>query len=132
MYQLKDKIYADAGYILKYNNITAFNLRDVNIKDVSEIKINLDDMYIKGRYIIYSDGNCRDYMSCNSYGDWKKKIVNKQFTNDDQIAIILNKDFSEEDLFRFNKMQEWRQWAGEVAKRIQNLCIDYENFKKGS
>jgi hypothetical protein len=40
------------------------------------------------------------------------------FPNNDQIAIILNKDDSEEDMLLFNKMQEWRRWSGVVAKQI--------------
>jgi len=33
-------------------------------------------------------------------------MVNKQFTNDDQIAIILNKEDSEEDRLLYDKMQK--------------------------
>ena len=121
MYQIKDVIYADAGFILKYKNKIAYNFRDVDIKDVSEIAIDLNDMFIKNNKIVYSNGLLMEIKSCNTYADWKSKIVNKQFTNDDQIAIILNKDDSEEDLLLYNKMQEWRKWAGIVAKKIKNL-----------
>lgn len=121
MYQIKDVIYADAGFILKYKNKIAYNFRDVDIKDVSEIAIDLNDMFIKNNKIVYSNGLLMEIKSCNTYADWKSKIVNKQFTNDDQIAIILNKDDSEEDLLLYNKMQEWRKWAGVVAKKIKNL-----------
>lgn len=120
MYQIKNKIYADAGYILQYNNKFAFNFKDVDIKDVLEVKINLENMRKIDNFVIYS-GNIRDYISCKEYKDWKKKWINKQFTNDDQIAIILNKDCSEEDLLLFNKMQEWRNWASIVAKNIITL-----------
>lgn len=120
MYQIKNKIYADAGYILKYKNKVGFSFKDVDQKDVLETKINLENMQIFDKFVVYSEG-FRDYISCTDYGDWKKKLINKQFTNDDQIAIILNKDDSEEDLLLFNKMQEWRVWAGNVAKRIINL-----------
>jgi hypothetical protein len=81
----------------------------------------LSDMFIKNNKIVYSNGLLMEIKSCNTYADWKSKIVNKQFTNDDQIAIILNKDDSEEDLLLYNKMQEWRKWAGIVAKKIKNL-----------
>lgn len=43
------------------------------------------------------------------------------FSNNDQIAIMLNKDESDEDLFLFNKMQEWRKWASVVAKEVVKL-----------
>ena len=34
------------------------------------------------------------------------------------MAIILNKDSSEEGLIYWQKMQEWRDWASEVATQI--------------
>lgn len=120
MYQIKNKIYADAGYVLKYKNKVAFSFEDVDKKDVLETKINLDNMQKIGNFVTYSSG-LKDYISCSEYKDWKKKWVNKQFTNDDQIAIILNKDNSEEDLLLFNKMQEWRDWSGFIAKKIMSV-----------
>lgn len=36
-----------------------------------------------------------------------------------RLAIILNKDDSEEDLLIYNKMQEWWAWAGVVAKKLK-------------
>ena len=125
MYTVKNKIYADAGYILKYKNKVAFSFKDVDIKDVLETKINLENLQKIGNFVIYPDGY-KDYISCTEFGDWKAKWVNKQFTNNDQIAIILNKDESEEDLLLFNKMQEWRDWASIVAKKIL-LVINNEN-----
>jgi hypothetical protein len=73
-----------------------------------------------GKFVAYSE-SLKDYLSCTEYKDWKKKWINKQFTNDDQIAIMLNKDNSEEDLLLFNKMQEWREWSGIMAKKIIDL-----------
>lgn len=120
MYTIKNKTYADAGYVLKYKNKVAFSFEDVDEKDVLETKINLENMQKFGKFVAYSDG-LKEYISCTDYKDWKKQWVNKQFTNDDQIAIILNKDDSEEDLLLFNKMQEWREWSGVVAKKIISI-----------
>lgn len=117
MYQLNNKIYADAGFILKYDNTLAYSFRDVDANSVSEIEVKLDDMVRKGNRVRYSNGLLMDYASDN-YGELKKKLVNKQFTNDDQIAIILNKEASAEDAMLFEKMQEWRTWSGVVAKKI--------------
>lgn len=124
MYVIKNKIYADAGYVLKYNNRISFSFEDVDPKDVLETKINLENMQINGKFVVYSNG-MKDYISCTEYKDWKKKWVNKQFTNDDQIAIILNKDDSEEDLLLFYKMQEWREWSGIIARNIVSLINNY-------
>ena len=120
MYTIKNKIYADAGYILKYKNKIAFSLEDVDSKDVLETKINLENLQKIGNFVVYPDGY-RDYINCTEFKEWKTKLVNKQFTNNDQIAIILNKDDSDEDLLLFNKMQEWRKWAGIVANKIMDL-----------
>ena len=119
MYAIKNKVYADAGCVLKYRNRIAFSFEGVNEKDVLETKINLENIQKNGNFVVYNDS--KDYISCTEYKDWKKKWVNKQFTNDDQIAIILNKDDSEEDLFLFNKMQEWREWSGVIAKKIMSV-----------
>ena len=116
MYIVKNKVYADAGYVLIHNNTVSFSFENVDQKDIIETKIDLEDMRKIGKFIVY--GKLKDYISCIEYKDWKKKWINKQFTNDDQIAIILNKEDSEEDLFLFNKMQEWREWSGVIAKKI--------------
>ena len=120
MYQIKNKIYSDAGKILKYKNKYAYNFRDVDLQDISEIDVYLNDMILKNNIAIYSGGLIRESIA-NDYGTLKSKIIARQFTNDDQIAIILNKDDSEEDLMLFNKMQEWRRWAGVLAKHILSL-----------
>jgi hypothetical protein len=104
MYQIKNKIYADAGYVLKYNNKVAFSFEDVDMKDVLETKLNLDNIQKNGNFVTY-DG-LRDRITRLDYGILKSKFINKQFTNDDQIAIILNKDNSKDDELLFNKMQE--------------------------
>lgn len=120
MYQSKNKIYADAGCILKYKNKTAYTFKDVDLNDVIEVKINLDDMKKDGKFIKYST-ELKEYISCTEYGDWKTKIIKKQFSNDDQIAIMLNKNDSDDDLMLFNKMQEWRAWSSIVAKKIISI-----------
>ena len=51
----------------------------------------------------------------------KTKIIKMKYSNDDQIAIILNKDNSAEDLELYNKMQNWRDWAGEFAREVVKL-----------
>ena len=120
MYCIKNKIYADAGYILKYKNKVAFSFEGVDKKDVLETKLNLENPQKIGKFVVYPDG-FKEFISCTEYKDWKAKWVNKLFPNNDQIAIMLNKDDSEEDLLLFNKMQEWRRWSGKVAKEIVKI-----------
>lgn len=53
--------------------------------------------------------------------DPKRDLVNLIFSNDNQIAIILNKDGSEEDAEMFEFMQEWREWFSGIVKKIKAL-----------
>ena len=68
MYTIKNKIYADAGYILKYKNKVAFSFRDVDPKDVLETKINLENMQKIDNFVVYPDGY-KEYITCTEYGD---------------------------------------------------------------
>lgn len=119
MYRVKNKIYADAGCVLKYKNKVAFSFEGVNENDVLETKLNLENIQKIGNFVVY-DG-LKDRITTSDFAKLKSKFVNKQFTNDDQIAIMLNKDDSEEDLLLFDKMQEWRAWAGIIAKKIVSV-----------
>lgn len=49
----------------------------------------------------------------------KKKLISSIWSNDDQIAIILNKDNGETEMYDF--MQSWRDWFGDVARMIKEL-----------
>lgn len=50
--------------------------------------------------------------------NFKKYIIEKVYPYDAQFAIILNKDNSSNDTLRFNKMQEFRQWASILSVKI--------------
>ena len=90
---------------MQYKNMIAYAFSNVDINDVTEIKIELDDMVIKGNRVQYLNGLLIDTV-LSDYGELKKNFIKKQFSNDDQIAIMLNKDDSDDDLMLFNKMQE--------------------------
>ena len=53
-----------------------------------------------------------------SYGDLKSMLIKIRYSNDDQIAIVINRDDSEEDNLKFQQMQEWRSWCASLAKEI--------------
>lgn len=121
MYQIKDKVYADAGKILIGKNKIGYILTG-NIEDFTEEDIYLDDMVIDENLLRYSNGRIVErYIPNESYAQLKARIVKRKYTNDDQIAIILNKDNSALDLIYYNKMQEWREWASIVARKIMSI-----------
>lgn len=131
MYTIKETCYSDAGKILKrYNGERlvaigysfkvdgAYTIQEESI-DLSTIE-RISDSSIK----VLTENSSVVMMGNNTkrtYGDWKTIIIKWRYSNDDQIAIMLNKDESEEDLERYNRMQSWREWASTLSKAIVNL-----------
>lgn len=122
MYKIGNYYFADAGYYLKRGSSIAYFFENSD-EEVQEIKATIDDIHRVGSIIIWSDDNLAQNIFKNGvYADYKKAIIQKKYSNDDQIAIMLNKDSGEEiDLLAYQKMQEWRDWAGTLAKKIVAL-----------
>lgn len=121
MYQVRNKVYAEAGSILIGKNKRGYSFLG-EVSDFSEKAIRLDDMKVEGQFLVYSDGLIRElYDPSATYEQLKAKYVKRLFSNDDQIAIMLNKGNSEADDELFNKMQEWRDWCGVLAKKVASL-----------
>lgn len=117
MYTDKNITYSDAGKYLIYKNQIGFQFP--TSEDIMEYDVNLDDLYIKGNTAYYNRGTlAQNIIKNGSYGDYKSAIIKKRYSNDDQIAIILNRDDSDEDLMRYERMMQWRGFAAELSKRI--------------
>lgn len=130
MYIIGNKLYTDAGFYLKTNNVISYVINS-NESNVQEIKSTVDDMWTNGTFIFWSEDKLAQRVLKNgTYGDYKKAIIQKKYNNDDQIAIMLNKDNGDEiDKLAYQKMQEWREWASIVAKKIikildKNLSVN--------
>lgn len=118
MYKVRNKVYADAGKLLKGVNKVGYAFIG-ELSDFTEEDIIIDDMVIDGSFVVYNKGKLREvYSPSTTYEQYKARFIKKLFSNDDQIAIMLNYQRSAEDSLLYNKMQEWRDWAGSVAKRI--------------
>lgn len=116
MYKIKDIVYADAGFILLGSNKKGYQFEG-KCCDFKEKKISLRDIQINGKFVYY-DGIIQMLPNTLDYSTLKADMVKKRYSVDDQIAIILNADNSEEDRLRYTKMQEWRDWSAKVAKAI--------------
>lgn len=53
-----------------------------------------------------------------TYGSIKTAIIQKRYSMDDQMALMLNKDNDEQTQMYYNKMQEWREFAAFFAKKV--------------
>lgn len=122
MYKIGNKTYADAGYYLKRGSSVGYSFEDNDVS-IEEIVCNLEDMHFNGSIILWSNNKLAQRVLKNGvYGDYKKAIIQKKYSNDDQIAIMLNKDSGEDiDILSYQKMQEWREWASTVARKILEI-----------
>ena len=120
MYNDKNIMYADPGKYLICKNKIAFQLPAS--EEITECQLNIDDMNVKNNLVYYNNDLFVHRWHKNwTYADYKREFIKKRYSNDDQIAIILNKEDSEEDLQRYNRMMEWRKFASLMANKIMNL-----------
>lgn len=123
MFQNGNRIYAEVGNYLKHKDLRIIGLMIVgNIEDYEEHPLNnpLDIVVEKDKFFI----NNRMFMcvpKTMDYAGIKTKLITSRYTNDDQMAIILNNGKSEKDTEIYNKMQEWRDWSGVIAEQVVNM-----------
>ena len=122
MFTKGNKVYADAGKYLvsKDRRIIALNITG-SIDDYDEEEINSPlDIEIKDSLIYYQNRKLICAPEIMDYAGIKTKMIKLRYSNDDQLALMLNKDNSEEDTELYNKMQEWREWSGTFAKLVMS------------
>ena len=121
MYKVRDKVYADAGKILIGSNKIGYVFSG-ELSDFREEDIIISDMRADGQFLTYSNGMVVEMYDKNAtYEALKAKYVKRLFSNDDQIAIMLNHGRSEDGDMLFDKMQEWREWCGVLAKKVLTI-----------
>ena len=121
MYKVRNKVYAEAGSLLIGKNKRGYVCIG-EVSDFSEEAIRIDDMKVEGNFLTYSNGKIREIYNPNqTYEQLKAKYIKRLFSNDDQIAIMLNKERSAEDAELYDKMQEYRDWCGILAKKVVAL-----------
>lgn len=120
MFAKRNKVYADAGKYLRHKSGRAIALTVVgNIEDWEEHDLDADmsvevedgKIYINRRMFLIRPSSL-------DYATVKTRIIMSRYSNDDQMALILNNGKSEQDTLLYNKMQEWREWAGVIAKQV--------------
>ena len=111
-------IFSEAGKYLSAQNFLGFKVLDSDITKYSEK--DFEEPKVSGQFLII--GEIRTLLpEIINYENLKKKFIEWHYSNDNQIAIILNKDNSDEDKVCYDKMQEWRNWSGDLAKKVLKL-----------
>lgn len=119
MFIKSNMIYSEAGYILKCNNKKAFQLPYDASKEYIEIPIDITNTKIESG-MINMDGVVFRNNKKYDYSQWKANIIKKRYSNDDQIAIMLNRGDEESNMI-YNKMMQWREYASILAKKFVEL-----------
>lgn len=120
MFTKGNKIYADTGYYLKNkinSSIALTKIGDAN--EWEELPLNDPlDIVVEGNNIFFQNRRFLFKVSKIDYATIKTRIIMSRYSNDDQMALILNNGSTEYDTLLYNKMQEWREWAGAIAKQV--------------
>lgn len=120
MFTKGNKIYADAFKYLRHKerNIIALSIHG-SADDFEELPMNDPlDVEIVGNMVFWNNRKFANALEKLTKEGIKTSIIKSRYSYDDQIAIILNKDESDEKRMLFDKMQEWREFAAYVAKNI--------------
>lgn len=116
MYTLKDFTYAEAGKFLHGEKARGFGI-PTSFGPFTEREIDLSNLTVTDEFITFDSIRWAN-PGIHSYADAKEYIIKKRYSNDAQIAIMLNKENSAEDELAYDKMQDWRDWASTVAHKI--------------
>ena len=119
MFIKSNMIYSEAGYILKCDNKRAFQMPYDSSKEYIEIPIDITNTKIES-VMFNMDGVVFRNNEKYDYGQWKANIIKKRYSNDDQIAIMLNRGDEESNMI-YNKMMQWREYASILAKKFVEL-----------
>lgn len=123
MFTKGEKVFCEKGkYLVSKDNRKYGFVLQGKMEDYEELELNDPlDIKISGNIILFQNNKLACLPETMDYVGIKTKIIKMKYSNDDQIAIILNKDNSAEDLELYNKMQNWRDWAGEFAREVVKL-----------
>lgn len=119
MYKKDGVVYADAYKYLKHKteSIIGFAVPG-EAEDFEEAEVDMGTLKVDDDTVTLNDMLKIGISEWNHKGI-KLKIVASRYSNDDQIAIMLNGD--EEAMQR---MQKWREFADEVAQRtLSNVLV---------
>lgn len=125
MFTKGNMVYADAYKYLRHKNknIIALSFKgstddfeEVEMTSPIEVETDGDMLFFERRkFVIIPDRM--------EYAAIKERIIKSRYSNDEQIAIMLNKDTGREGAVYYQKMQEWREFATEMARIVEDAFI---------
>ena len=117
-----NKIIPEAGKILKLANRISFTLPSDAV-GYEILDINLDNVSLDSEYA-YIDNKFA--VKIEDKTPLKGRLINKVFSNDDELAILLNYQASKtaQNREKLELLQSWRDWFGNLANIIENKILE--------
>lgn len=115
------KLIPNAGKIFKLANRISFSL-PIDAVGYEILDININNVSLDSEYAIIDN---KFAVKLEGSTPLKGRLINKLFTNDDELAILLNYQSSKtaENKAKLELLQDWREWFGELAKIIENKLM---------
>lgn len=133
MYIKNNKTYAEPyKYLIKEGTgkIVALHLGEAR-EDFEERDMTLPiNASVDGPLVKWENGLFAALPETMTHEGIKTKIIKSRYSNDDQIAIILNKDNGPEDMLDYQRMQRWREMAADVANSaLGKIFVEFEEVE---
>lgn len=113
-------VYADAYKYLRHKdqNIIALSIKG-SADDHEELEMSVPlDIEVENDMIFWNARMFANIPESLTKDAIKTSIIKSRYSNDDQLAILLNKDEDEKGAMYYRKMQEWREFASDIAKMV--------------
>ena len=107
MFTKGEKVFCEKGKYLTSKDKRKYGfVLQGNIEDYEELELNDPlDIKISGNIILFQNNKLACLPESMDYVGIKTKLIKMKYSNDDQIAIILNKDNDSDDNVLYNKIQ---------------------------
>lgn len=121
-------LYSDAYKYLKRKGLPIVTmvapLTNTTKDDYEEVSfISPLDVVVEGKFVYWGNKLFCTKVKSLRYADIKTAIIKMRYSDDDQMALILNREKSEEGAKLYDKMQEWRDFATVIAKSVDSGSV---------
>lgn len=120
MFSKENIVYAEVYKYLRHKtkNIIALSTKG-SADDYEELEMNNPlDIEVENGMIFWNNRNFASCPNTLTKETIKTSIIKSRYTNDDQLAILLNRDENEVGAMYYQKMQEWRKFATFIADSV--------------
>lgn len=126
MFVKDNRVYADTYKYLQHKSLNIVALSFVgNADDFHEVDMKLPiEASVVGNMIFWEGKKLAILPKKTDYASIKEHVIKSRYSNDEQIAIMLNKGKTADGDLQYSRMQAWRDFASELAR-----VVDVEGYE---